>query len=145
MYEMEILISDHTDMNQSKFGFRSNEIRSKYSRLNKVLLLWLVLIFIYPIFTKTFKISFLCQYKAKYHKECFSCGLTRGFAECYKGNFKEAQLYNVHSTFLFIIIISQILMRAVFTFGKPNKNLMFDDIAISFIPIITYVVLVSTK
>ena len=116
----------------------SNKWLGDYNRLNKILLLWLVLIFLYPIFANRFRVNYQCQYKAKYHKDCISCGLTRGFSECLHGNFKEATLLNKYSTFLFTGVICQIFLRVILLLMPPNRTLLFADIVISVSPIVVY-------
>lgn len=128
-----------------KFGIMTDGFLNKYTKINKLLLVWLLLILLYPIVTKSINVKYSCQYKAKYHKECISCGLTRSFGACLKGDFKKAQLYNIHSTFIFLTLISQILLRVIFFFLLPIKNVLFADIAISLTPIITFLIQISNQ
>ncbi len=128
-----------------KFGIMTDGFLNKYSKVNKLLLIWLLLISLYPIVSKSFNVNYVCQYKAKYHKECISCGLTRGFGACLRVDFEKAQSNNIHSTFLFFTIISQILLRVIIFFLLPSKNVMFADIVISSTPIIIFLFQISNK
>jgi len=127
------------------FGIMTDGFMNQYNKINKLLLIWLFLILLYPILAKSLNVKYICQYKAKYHKECISCGLTRGFGACLKGDFEKAQSYNIHSTFLFFTIISQILLRVIIFFLLPSKRVMFADIVISSTPIIIFLFQLSNK
>jgi hypothetical protein len=126
-------------------GIMTDGFLNKYTKINKLLLIWLLLILLYPVVNKRINVNYSCQYKAKYHKECISCGLTRGFGACLKGDFEKAQSYNIHSTFLFFTVISQILSRFIIFFLLPFKNMMLADIVISSTPIITFLFQISNQ
>jgi len=63
-----------------------------------------------------------CNFKSIYDKECSSCGLTRGIAECFKGDFNTANDYNAQSFIFFIFILLQLIMRPfLLIFYKINQ------------------------
>ena len=82
-----------------------------YYLANKVIILILLLVLLYPLFTKYFNFGFPCQYKLIYGTECRSCGLTRGLESCVKFDFINANKLNSQSTFIFFALIFQIIFR----------------------------------
>lgn len=63
-----------------------------------------------------------CEWKVKYDKECFACGLTRGFVNISDGNFETASDANSLSVYLFLIFaFNEIIALSVsyFMFFKP--------------------------
>jgi hypothetical protein len=82
-----------------------------YYLANKFIILILLLVLLYPFFTKYFNLGFPCQYKLIYGKECRSCGLTRGLQSCVNFDFLNANKLNSQSTFIFIALIFQIILR----------------------------------
>ena len=84
-----------------------------YYLANKVIILILLLVLLYPLFTKYFNFGFPCQYKLIYGTECRSCGLTRGLESCVKFDFINANKLNSQSTFIFIALICQIILRFI--------------------------------
>jgi hypothetical protein len=85
-----------------------------YYLANKFIILILLLVLLYPFFTKYFNLGFPCQYKLIYGSECRSCGLTRGLQSCVKFDFINANKLNSQSTFIFIALICQLLFRFLF-------------------------------
>jgi hypothetical protein len=88
-----------------------------------------------------------CEFKKTFHRECASCGLTRGIFQCIKSNYYSATKLNRNSVFYFLYAIWQILIRAILV-SIPNKylkeiqqyskNILFIDLCLTVIPIITY-------
>lgn len=107
-----------------------------YGLANKIIVALLLLVFLYPLLSLYFHSGFSCQYKLIYGVECRSCGLTRGLQSCMKFDFSTANKFNLQSTFVFTVIISQILFRISMLllsskplFKKPKnitKILSFD-------------------
>ena len=82
-----------------------------YGLANKIIVTLLLLAFLYPLLSLYFHSGFSCQYKLIYGSECRSCGLTRGLQSCMKFDFSNANKFNLQSTFLFTVLIGQILFR----------------------------------
>jgi hypothetical protein len=101
-----------------------------YYLANKIIVFILLLVLLYPLFTKYFNLGFSCQYKMIYGTECRSCGLTRGLESCVKFDFINANKLNAQSTFIFIALICQILLRFLlmlfsrFNFFKTHSNIV---------------------
>lgn len=101
-----------------------------YYLANKVIILILLLVVLYPLFTKYFNLGFPCQYKLIYGAECRSCGLTRGLQSCVKFDFINANKLNSQSTFIFIALICQIMLRFLlmlfsrFNFFKTHSDIV---------------------
>lgn len=101
-----------------------------YYLANKVIILILLLVVLYPLFTKYFNLGFPCQYKLIYGTECRSCGLTRGLQSCLKFDFINANKLNSQSTFIFIALICQIMFRFLlilfsrFNFFKTQSKII---------------------
>ncbi|WP_394800871.1 DUF2752 domain-containing protein [Maribellus maritimus] len=114
-----------------------------YNTINKILLLWLLLVLVYPIYAVQSKTVYKCKYYEMYGKECISCGLTRGFSACFKGNFSKAQSLNSLTTFLFFTVIGQIIFRFIIAFKKTNKALIYIDIAITLTVVFTTIILIT--
>ena len=82
-----------------------------YYLANKIIIIVLLLVLLYPLFTNYFNLGFPCQYKMIYGTECRSCGLTRGLQSCVKFDFINANKLNSQSTFIFFALIFQIIFR----------------------------------
>ena len=82
-----------------------------YNLANKIIIIVLLLVLLYPLFTNYFNLGFPCQYKMIYGTECRSCGLTRGLQSCVKFDFLNANKLNSQSTFIFFALIFQIIFR----------------------------------
>lgn len=93
-----------------------------YLLANKMILIICICILLYPLVINLFSINMACQYKLRYGIPCRSCGLTRGLFMCLKNNFKEANIINPQSTFIFISIITQLFIR-IFLSGFSNFKL----------------------
>jgi hypothetical protein len=123
-----------------KLGQTNLNAIETYNLANKFLLFMLLLMFLYPLITASLNVGFSCQYKLIFGTECRSCGLTRGLRNCFKLDFLTANKLNPQSTFVFIIIISQITLRILLTFVlkyrcfSTSKNIIkiasFDVFAI---------------
>ncbi|RDI50478.1 uncharacterized protein DUF2752 [Flavobacterium glaciei] len=94
-----------------------------YNLANKMLLFILLSMFLYPLLTAYLNLGFSCQYKLIFGTECRSCGLTRGLRNCLKFDFSTANKFNAQSTFVFLIIIIQIILRISLIFILKNKYL----------------------
>lgn len=92
-----------------------------YDLANKLMLLILLMVFLYPLFTSYLNFGFSCQHKLIYGTECRSCGLTRGLQSCISFDFSTANKFNVQSTFIFFVIICQIIFRISLAFILKNK------------------------
>ena len=97
-------------MKLSRKYFSSSET---YYLANKIIVIILLLVLLYPFFTNYFNFGFPCQYKLIYGTECRSCGLTRGLQSCVKFDFLNANKLNSQSTFIFIALICQIILRFI--------------------------------
>ena len=101
-----------------------------YYLANKVIIFILLLLVLYPLLTNYFNVGFPCQYKLIYGSECRSCGLTRGLQSCVKFDFINANKLNSQSTFIFIALICQIMLRFLlmlfsrFNFYKTNSDIV---------------------
>ena len=92
-----------------------------YNLANKIMVFILMLVFLYPLLTACFHFGFSCQYKLIFGTECRSCGLTRGLQSCMKFDFSKANKLNAQSTFIFIILICQIIFRlSMLLISKKN-------------------------
>jgi hypothetical protein len=47
-----------------------------------------------------------CQWKARYHRECIFCGMTTGFLEIARGDFRAAARHNQGSLPLFLALLA---------------------------------------
>ena len=92
-----------------------------YDLANKLMLMILLMMFLYPLFTSYLNFGFSCQHKLIYGTECRSCGLTRGLQSCISFDFSTANKFNAQSTFIFFVIISQIIFRISLAFILKNK------------------------
>jgi hypothetical protein len=108
-----------------------------YLLANKMMLFICICIILYPLIVILFSINIACQYKLLYGIPCRSCGLTRGLFMCFKGNFIKANFLNPQSTFIFISLITQLLVRMFLIrlsnfklFVKSYKRLFILDITI---------------
>jgi len=114
--------------------FRNYDIIETYILANKVLIFFIVLILIYPLFINCFELSLSCQYKLLTGKNCRSCGLTRGLLACYDFDFTYANKLNNQSVFTFITAICQLILRLlylyksnwIFKYIKINTLFFFD-------------------
>jgi len=52
-----------------------------------------------------------CQYRAKYHKPCPTCGLSRSFSAVIRGNIFKARQYNANGPLIFFFFAIQLTMR----------------------------------
>lgn len=101
-----------------------------YCLANKIIVTLLLLVFFYLLTSLYFHSGFSCQYKLIYGTECRSCGLTRGLQSCLKFDFKTANEFNLQSTFVFTVLIGQILFRISMlllsrkSFYKRPKNII---------------------
>lgn len=101
-----------------------------YYLANKIIIIVLLLVLLYPLLTNYFNIGFSCQYKMMYGTECRSCGLTRGLRLCVKFDFLNANKLNSQSTFIFFALVIQIIFRFFlililkFNFFKSNNNIV---------------------
>ena len=117
--------------------FRNYNIVETYILANKVMIFFILLILIYPLFIDCFELSFSCQYKLLTGKNCRSCGLTRGLLACYDFDFTQANKLNNQSLFTFITAICQLIFRILYLF-KSNwiakylkiNTLFFFDIGV---------------
>lgn len=82
-----------------------------YDLANKLMVFILLLVFLYPLLTSYLNFGFSCQHKLIFGTECRSCGLTRGLQSCLKFDFSTANKFNAQSTFVFTVLIGQILFR----------------------------------
>ncbi len=103
------------------------DLKEFYLVTNKLLILILSVIFLYPLFIKFSGVNFTCDYKFFTGKECRSCGLTRGLQSCFRLDFSKAIIYNVQSIFVFYSIIIQIISRLIISLGY-NKILNYLNI-----------------
>lgn len=118
-----------------------------YIYVSKIFFYIFIIAFIYVILINVLGIKMECEFKKTFHKECASCGLTRGIFQCIKSNYYSATKLNINSVFYFIYALWQILIRAILV-SIPNKYLkeiqqysnyiLFIDLCLTVIPIITY-------
>jgi len=92
-----------------------------YDLANKIMISTLLLVFLYPLLTTYLNFGFSCQHKLIFGTECRSCGLTRGLQSCIKFDFSTANKFNTQSTFIFSIIIIQIIFRISLIFILKTK------------------------
>ncbi|MGE5681814.1 MAG: hypothetical protein ACM34K_13125 [Bacillota bacterium] len=69
-----------------------------------------------------YKITPKCQWKEKYNKECLLCGMTSGFIDVSKGEFKQAYKENRGSIFLFIIFLTNSAAFVVYCFRQNQEQ-----------------------
>ncbi len=103
------------------FENKNKSLLETYIFANYLILLIILLLFSYLLFTKLFNTGFGCQYKLIFGSECRSCGLTRGLQSCLSFDFSTANKFNAQSTFVFILIISQIIFRISLALILKNK------------------------
>jgi hypothetical protein len=113
----------------------------------KIFFYLFIIAFTYVILINVLGIKMECEFKKTFHRECASCGLTRGIFQCIKSNYYSATKLNRNSVFYFLYAIWQILIRAILV-SIPNKylkeiqqyskNILFIDLCLTVIPIITY-------
>ena len=63
-----------------------------------------------------------CQWKAKYHRECILCGMTRGFVEIARGEFRAAARHNQGSLPLFLTLLANECLALGFTLRKLGRQ-----------------------
>jgi hypothetical protein len=66
-----------------------------------------------PIIEGDFKL-FPCFHKAIFHKECYTCGMTRSFGAMWKGNIRLAKAYNRGGPAAFIMVWILFFMSVFF-------------------------------
>ncbi len=118
-----------------------NKFQDIYKIISNSLLIMFLIAIIYPIVSCELNLNIKCRFKEKYNRDCISCGLTRGFNECLKGNFKMANKYNSFSTFLFFWANSQILIRLIVMYKQFNKRMLIPDMLLAISPIIVMITL----
>jgi len=93
--------------------YKLNPMNFKQTKL-AFLFVWLILSTIFlsilfpPFFFSSEKIYQLvptCEWKSKYNKECFFCGMTTGFIHISRGRFSDAQTSNALSIPLFALLV----------------------------------------
>lgn len=86
-------------------------------------LLIIITLFLFLIFPNDFllKITPICEWKMKYGKECFFCGMTRAFISIKNLNFSEALRLNSFSIAFFIIIITNEIISSLFLIKLYRK------------------------
>lgn len=94
-----------------RFSRTNLNIAETYLLANKVILIIIALVIMYPLFTLYFDFGFPCQHKLYFGSECRSCGLTRGLQSCLQFDFSAANAFNKQSTFVFLVFVSQIVFR----------------------------------
>ena len=101
-----------------------------YFLANKIIVFILLIVLLYPLFSKSFNFGFPCQYKLIYGAECRSCGLTRGLQLCVKFDFLKANKLNSQSTFVFFALILQIIFRSIFIlFSRFNLFIKYNNLS----------------
>lgn len=118
-----------------------------YIYVSKIFFCIFIIAFTYVILINVLGIKMECEFKKTFHRECASCGLTRGIFQCIKSNYYSATKLNINSVFYFLYALWQILIRAILV-SIPNKYLkeiqqysnyiLFIDLCLTVIPIITY-------
>jgi hypothetical protein len=118
-----------------------------YIYVSKIFFFIFIIAFTYVILINVLGIKMECEFKKTFHRECASCGLTRGIFQCIKSNYYSATKLNINSVFYFLYALWQILIRAILV-SIPNKYLkeiqqyskyiLFIDLCLTVIPIITY-------
>lgn len=118
-----------------------------YIYVSKIFFYIFIIAFTYVILINVLGIKMECEFKKTFHRECASCGLTRGIFQCIKSNYHSATKLNINSVFYFLYALWQILIRAILV-SIPNKYLkeiqqysnylLFIDLCLTVIPIITY-------
>lgn len=86
-------------------------------------LLIIITLFLFLIFPNDLllKVTPLCEWKMKYGKECFFCGMTRAFMSIKNLNFSEAIRLNSFSIPFFIIIITNEILSFLFLIKFNRK------------------------
>lgn len=107
-----------------RLSTRNLDIIETYILANKILLFFLFLAVLYPLFAVIFQFGFSCQYKILFGTECRSCGLTRGLSSCMIFDFSQANKFNSQSTFIFVCMICQIIFRFLLTRISKIKLLL---------------------
>lgn len=67
-------------------------------------------------------------------KPCASTGLSRGFSEIVRLNFKSAKIYNINSVTIFLFFLIQFILRIsiILILNRIDaKKILFTDIAFS--------------
>jgi hypothetical protein len=90
--------------------------------LSGIILIILIVTFILPA-DSIDAIVPKCESKIKFNKPCPLCGMTTGFLDISRGQFKEASMANGFGIYLFSIFVSnEIVMVAVFLLKKGRKK-----------------------
>lgn len=118
-----------------------------YIYVSKIIFYIFIIAFIYVILINVLGIKMECEFKKTFHRECASCGLTRGIFQCIKSNYYSAIKLNINSVFYFLYALWQILIRAILIsipkkylkeIQQFSKYILFIDLCLTVIPIITY-------
>jgi hypothetical protein len=67
-----------------------------------------------------------CEWNIKYNKECFLCGMTRGFIYFSQGNFTGASEMNKFSPFLYLLFVANETVLTFVLFRKFRKKSFFN-------------------
>ena len=114
-------------------NFQIKNLKEGYIFSNKIILILLIIVLIYPYVALKFNIQKQCDLKNYINKECPSCGMTRGLNECYTFNFKKANNYNNQSVFFYFCTIFQIILRSYIVLIKiknVKRTIIFDVLII---------------